>query len=85
MYKFILHYADVIDEYDLNEYVCFKYSFDDDPRMLEVNINVISGTSLIYNFINMIHKLYKIDNYSVIFKNYKYNYWNGNISQIKMY
>lgn len=82
--RFRLLTYDIIDEYDNEHYVRYKYQIEKKKNILEINVN-INNRDVIYNFCYQLAKLYKTDRLRVTFKNMMYVLNNNKISEFKIF
>lgn len=82
--RFRLLTYDIIDEYDNEHYVRYKYQIEKKKNILEINVN-INNRDVVYNFIYQLAKLYKTDRLRVTFKNMMYVLNNNKISEYKIF
>ena len=82
--RFRLLSYDIIDEYEREHYVRYKYQIDKNKAILEIEVN-ISYRDVIHNFCYQLAKLYKVDRLRVTFKNVMYVLMNNHITEYKIF
>lgn len=82
--RFRLLTYDIIDEYEHQRYVRYKYQIEKNKGILEINVN-INHRDVVYNFVYQLAKLYKTDRLRVTFKNRMYVLNNNKISEYKIF
>lgn len=82
--RFRLLTYDIIDEYEHQRYIRYKYQIEKQKHIYEINVN-INHRDVIYNFVYQLAKLYKTDRLRVTFKNMMYVLNNNKISEFKIF
>ena len=84
--RFRLLTYDIIDEYEHQRYIRYKYQIEKQKQkhIYEINVN-INHLDVVYNFVYQLAKLYKTDRLRVTFKNMMYVLNNNKISEYKIF